>query len=127
MKDSFYEELDGVFIKFPKYHMKVLLWDFSAKVGREDIFKPTIGSDNLHAISNGNGLRVVNFVTSKNLIAKSVMFPQHKIHKFTWMSNNGRTHNHIDHIVIGNGTQVYLMPNLSRKWTVSLMSGGCRS
>jgi hypothetical protein len=38
MKDSFYEELECVFGKFPKYHMKILLGDFTAKVGMEDIF-----------------------------------------------------------------------------------------
>jgi hypothetical protein len=32
VKDSFYEELDRVFDKFPKYHMKILLGDFNAKV-----------------------------------------------------------------------------------------------
>jgi hypothetical protein len=42
MKDMFYEELEQVFDKFPKYHMKILLGDFKAKVGREDIFSPTI-------------------------------------------------------------------------------------
>jgi hypothetical protein len=42
VKDSFYEELERVFDKFPKYHTKILLGDFNAKVGREDIFKPTI-------------------------------------------------------------------------------------
>jgi hypothetical protein len=40
MKDSFYEELERVFRKFPKYHMKILLGDLNAKVGREDILKP---------------------------------------------------------------------------------------
>jgi hypothetical protein len=45
VKDSFYEELERVFDKFPKYHTKILLWDFNAKVGREDIFKPTIGNE----------------------------------------------------------------------------------
>jgi hypothetical protein len=45
VRDSFYEELERVFDKFPKYHMKILLGDFSAKVGREDIFKPTIGNE----------------------------------------------------------------------------------
>jgi exonuclease III len=39
VKDSFYEELQRVFDKFPKYHMKILLGDFNAKVGREDILK----------------------------------------------------------------------------------------
>jgi hypothetical protein len=42
VKDSFYEELDRVFDKFPKYHMKILLGNFNAKAGREDIFKPTV-------------------------------------------------------------------------------------
>jgi hypothetical protein len=39
-----------------KYHMKILLGDFNAKVGREDIFKPTIGNESLHEISNDNGV-----------------------------------------------------------------------
>ena len=33
-KDSFYEELEQVFDHFPKYHTKILLGDFNAKVGR---------------------------------------------------------------------------------------------
>jgi hypothetical protein len=32
VKDSFYEELELVFDKFPKYDMKILLGDFNAKV-----------------------------------------------------------------------------------------------
>jgi exonuclease III len=65
VKDSFYEELERVFHKFPKYHMKILLGDFNAKVGREDIFKLTIGNEYLHEISNDNGVKLVNFATSK--------------------------------------------------------------
>jgi hypothetical protein len=55
VKDSFYEELERVFDKFPKYHKKILLRDFNDKVGREDIFKLTIGNESLHKISNDNG------------------------------------------------------------------------
>ncbi|PNF40426.1 hypothetical protein B7P43_G18211, partial [Cryptotermes secundus] len=75
LKDRFYEELEHVFDKFPKYPMKILLGDFNAKVGREDIFKPTTGNESLHEISNANGVRVVNFATSKYLTVKSTMFP----------------------------------------------------
>ena len=43
-KDSYYEESEQVFDHFPKYHMKILLGDFNAKLGTEDIFKPKIGN-----------------------------------------------------------------------------------
>jgi exonuclease III len=43
VKDSFYEELERVFHKFPKYHMKILLGDFNAKVGKEDILNRQLG------------------------------------------------------------------------------------
>jgi hypothetical protein len=64
-KDSFSEELEQVFSHFPKYHLKILLGDFNAKVGRENIFKPTIGNGSLPQDSNDNGVRIVNFDTSK--------------------------------------------------------------
>jgi hypothetical protein len=63
--------------------MKILLGDVSAKVDREDIFNPTIVNESLHEISKDNGVRAVNFATSKNLIAKSTMFQHRNIHKFT--------------------------------------------
>jgi hypothetical protein len=59
--------------------MKILLGDFNAKVGRGDIFKPTIGNEGVHEISN---------------------VPHRNIHKFTWTSPDGSTHNQIEHILI---------------------------
>jgi hypothetical protein len=100
IKDSFYEELEHVFDQFPKCHMKILLGDFNAKVVREDISKPIIGNESLHEASNDNGVRVVNFATSKNLIVKSATFPHRDIHKHTWTSPDDVTHNQIDHVLI---------------------------
>jgi hypothetical protein len=56
IKDSFYEELRRVIDQIPRYDMKILLGKFNAKVGREDIFKPTIGNESSHEVSNDNGL-----------------------------------------------------------------------
>jgi hypothetical protein len=83
--------------------------DFNAKVDGEHIFQTTIGYESLHETRNDNdkdndtddnGGRVGIFVTSKNLTMKSTMFPHRNIHKFTWTSLNGKTHNQIDHISI---------------------------
>jgi hypothetical protein len=63
--------------------MKILLGDFNAKVGTEDIFKSKIGNESLHEISNDNGVRIVNFDESKNLTVKSAMNQHCNIRKFT--------------------------------------------
>jgi hypothetical protein len=99
-KDSFYEELEQDFKHFPKYHVKILLGNFNAKLGREDTFKPTIEIESLHEDSNDNGVGVVNFATSKDLVVKSTMFPHRNSCKYTWTSPDGKTHNQIDHILI---------------------------
>jgi hypothetical protein len=66
----------------------------------EDIFKPAIGNQSIHEISKDNGVKVVNFATSKNLTLKSMMFPRRNIHKFTWTSPDGKTHNQIEYILV---------------------------
>ena len=73
-KDSFYEELEQLLDHFCKYHKKILFGDFNAKVGRENIFKPTVGNESLHHDSYYKSVRIINFATSKNLVDKSPMF-----------------------------------------------------
>jgi hypothetical protein len=99
IKDSLYEELGCVFDQFRRCDMKILLGDSNAKVGREDIFKLTIGNETSHEISNDNGVRVVNFATSKSLVVKSTMFPHRSIHKYTWTSPDGKTQPDRSHFV----------------------------
>jgi hypothetical protein len=82
MKDSLYKELIRVFDTFPKYHREILLGDFVAKGGKEDIFRLIIRNKSFHEISNDNEVQVVNFATSKNLTVKNTMFPRCNINKF---------------------------------------------
>jgi hypothetical protein len=49
-EDSFHEELEREFDKFHKYHLKILLGEFSAKVGRKDILKRTIWNESLRKL-----------------------------------------------------------------------------
>jgi hypothetical protein len=82
-----------MFDKFHKYRIKIQLGDFSAKIGRKDISKPTIGNASLHGISNDNRIREVSFATSNNLAFRSKMFPHRIIHKHTWTTPDGKTNN----------------------------------
>jgi endonuclease/exonuclease/phosphatase family metal-dependent hydrolase len=100
--------------KFPKYHITILLGDFIAKVGTEDIFKPKTGYKCLYEISNDNGVRLVHFTTSKNLRVKRTnvkrtMFPHRNIHKYTWTSPDWKIHNQIDHILVDRRKHSYLL------------------
>jgi hypothetical protein len=85
-----------VFDKFPEHNMKILLGDLNAKVGREDIFKPTIGNESVHEICNDNGFRLVDFITAENLRVKSTTFPHRNVHKHNWTSPGGETHNRVE-------------------------------
>jgi hypothetical protein len=94
---------------------------FNAKVSREDIFKPTIGNESLHEINNDNRVRLVNFATSRNLRVKSTKFSHSNIHKYTWRSSDGKTHNQIDHILKDSRSiRMYIMFDHTGQQTVIL-------
>ena len=44
-----------------------------------------IESESMHPESSDNGIRLVNFATSKNLMVKSTKFKNLNIHKYTWL------------------------------------------
>jgi hypothetical protein len=74
VKDSFYEELEHVFDKFPKNHIQILIGDFNVEASRENIFKLTIGNKSLHETSNDDaGYRALwknVVIASRNFLKK---------------------------------------------------------
>jgi len=57
---------------FPTYHIKIILGDFNAKVGRRNNPKSTIWKDSIHQESKVNVLRIVKFTASKNVFVMAV-------------------------------------------------------
>jgi hypothetical protein len=66
-KERFYEELDELYDKLPQYDTNIVLGGFNEVVGKEVFYKPTIGIHSLHEESSENGVRKVNFATTRNL------------------------------------------------------------
>ncbi|KAG8233466.1 hypothetical protein J437_LFUL013754 [Ladona fulva] len=75
-KDKFYEELEMVLDTIPKDHCKLILGDLNAKIGKEQIF---LGKHSLHYVSNNDGIRFINFCTSKGLFISSTDFERKNI------------------------------------------------
>jgi hypothetical protein len=120
-KNSFYEESGCAFDQFPRYDTKIMFSDFNTKVGREDIFKSTIGNKTSDKISNDNGVRVVNLASSKKRLSKASSSLT-----VTFSNTRGPPLNerHTTRLItvsqIREDIQVYLMSDLSEGLTVIL-------
>lgn len=92
-KDCFYEELEVVVDQIPEYDAKIVVGDFNAKVGWEELFLLTTGLHRKHKVINENCLRMISFAAAKSMVVRSTMFSHKNIHKGTWKSPDGVTVN----------------------------------
>lgn len=73
-KKKFYQELERAYDGILSNDIKVIMGDFNAKIGREPIYKKVIGNQSLHENSNDNGLRVIDFASSRDMLVSSTCF-----------------------------------------------------
>lgn len=99
-KEVFYEELERTYDKLPNHCTKICLGDFNAQVGNETMYKPTVGGESAHDISNGNRMRLIEYAIAKDLIITSTFFLRKLIYKLTWTAPNNVYKSHIDHVLI---------------------------
>jgi len=98
LKDMFYDELERVYNGLSGHCLKIILGDFNSQVGRETVYRPTIGSESVHDMSNRNGTRLVEFAIANDLIVSSSFFPRKNINKYTWTSPRRRNSNRVENI-----------------------------
>ena len=100
-KDKFYQQLQKVYSEIPKHDMLIAMGDFNAKIGTQyGGEEGIVGSHVLKGDRTDNGSRFVSMCEVNNMPIVSTMFPHKDIHKVTWNSPDGITHNQIDHITI---------------------------
>jgi len=74
LRDAYYKTLEITFYSIPRYAIKFVIGDTKAQVGQERIFQKTAGKESFHLESINNGLRLINFAASKDLMISSTMF-----------------------------------------------------
>jgi hypothetical protein len=101
VKAGFYNSLEQNINQIANSDIKIILGDFNAKVGKEDIYKLTTDNESLQNETNNNRINIIQFAISKGFNVRST-FPHKDIHKETWYSADGRRVNQINHVLISN-------------------------
>jgi exonuclease III len=86
--DDFWDQLEETTNKIPKHHVKILLGDFNAQLGRERNFRKITGIHTAHKRTNKNGERLINFCEIFNLKIMSTQFQKPTRKLYTWKSPN---------------------------------------
>lgn len=82
--DKFWDLLDHTINNIPKNHVKLLIGDFNAQLGKERRYRDIIGKWPAQRRTNKNGEKLVDLCRNHNLISKSTYFKR-KPHKLkTW-------------------------------------------
>jgi len=73
-KENFYKDLDQIYEECQKRDVKIITMGLNAKIGEEEMYRPVIGKYSLRTLSNGNGIRLINFACSENMLVASTLF-----------------------------------------------------
>lgn len=96
-----WEILENTLSKIPHNHVKVLMGDFNAQLGKERKYRKTVGSFPAHKWTNLNGQRLVEICKTFNLKIMSTHFKKTPSKQKTWRSPNSYLGEfQIDHVAI---------------------------
>ena len=86
--DQFYEDLQHLLELIPKKDVLLIIWDWNAKVGSQEI-KGTTGKFGL-GVQNEAGQRLIEFCQENKLVITNTLFQQNKRQLYTWTSPDGQ-------------------------------------
>ncbi|CAE1285041.1 Craniofacial development protein 2 [Acanthosepion pharaonis] len=99
-KDIFYRDLQAVVHRSPSTHLQVVAGNWNARTGPAD-------EDTRHVLGRfalgtrcDNGDPLVKFAVANRIVMTNTRFQHLRRHLVTWRSNDGRTSNQIDYILV---------------------------
>ncbi len=99
-KDSFNDDLQDAVDRVPERDMPIIAGDWSARPGPVDKATRRILGKFAVGTRCANGDRLVNFASANRLVVSSTRFQHPQRHFVKWFSNDRRTRNQIDHILV---------------------------
>lgn len=99
VKEQFYSQLDDLLTHIPKDNKLILLGDFNARVGRDQIWKEVIGC---HGIGkcNTNGTLLLTKCAEHDLVITNTQFRQKNKFKTTWQHPRSKHWHLIDYVIV---------------------------
>ena len=104
----FYEDLQDFLELTPEKDVLLIIGDWNAKVGSQEI--PGITSKFGLGVQNGAGQRLIVFCQLNTLVIANTLFQQYKRRLYTWTSPDGQHRSQIDYILC------------SQRWRSSIQS-----
>ena len=95
--ERFYEDLQDLLELTPKKDVHLIIGDWNAKVGSQEI--PGLTGQFGLGVRNEAGQRLIEFCQENALVIAHTLFQQHKRRLYTWTSLDGQYQNQIDHIL----------------------------
>ena len=100
VKDAFYHRLQSVIDNFPERDVTILMGDFNAKIGSDNIGCEEVMGQCRLGVMNNNGERLGDFYALNKLVFSWSVFPHRRIYEATWLSPDQSTANQIYHFCI---------------------------
>lgn len=99
-KENFYSLLDRTLNSIPKTDIIILMGDFNAQIGSDNIDYERIMGRQAIGTCNENGELFLEICNNHDLKIAGSVFPHKECHKVTWTSPRGNFESQIDHICI---------------------------
>ena len=110
--EQFYEDLQDLLELIPKKYVLLIIGDWNAKVGSQEI--PGVTGKFGLGVQNEAGQRLTEFCQENTLVIANTLLQQHKRRLYTWTSPDRQHQNQIDYILC------------SQRWRSSIQSAKTR-
>lgn len=98
--ETFYGQLEHTIEDLPKKDVKIVMGDWNAKVGTENVGWEQVMGRHGYGERNERGERLLEFASTNDLWITNTRFQQKDSRKWTWMAPDGKHTNMIDLVLV---------------------------